>query len=121
MLGFAATGVIVEQRRRLGKGDVVVHAQILEGWLPFAVRGLVLDHQEKWLSLISLATEPVESVIGDDVGDVADLFDFLAVALHRRVVINALAVKDLPEIKTRGIGFEMPFSNQRGLIAGRSK
>lgn len=56
--------------------------------------------------------------VGDHIGHMALCLDQLALADHRRVVVYALAGKDLPEIKAGGIGAEVPFPNHGGLVAG---
>ena len=53
VLGLAAAGIVVEQRVGLGKLLAVVKGQILQGRLPFAVRGLVLAHQQKRLRRVA--------------------------------------------------------------------
>ena len=46
------------------------------------------------------------------------MLHLLAFADHRRIIIHPLAGQDFPIIKTGRIGFQVPFADHGGLIAG---
>ena len=118
VLGLAAAGVVVEQRRRLGIVPVVVVAQVSQGGLPVAVGRLVLAHQQERLRPVALL-EPVEARVGDDVGHVALMLDLAARRDHRRVVVDALARQDLPLVEAGRVADQVPFAEDGRLIARR--
>ena len=115
--GDAPPRIIVEQRRGLGIHAVLVEAQVAQRRRPFAVRRLVLAHQHERLRLVPVL-EPLQRDIADDVGHIARHRDLLAHFDHRRVIIDALARENLPKIKARWIGAEMPLADDRRLVAG---
>ena len=99
MLGLAAAGIIVEERFG-GSGylSAVVERQNSRRRLPFAVRRLVVAHQQERLLRIAMSLAS-RACVGDDVGDVAVLLHLLAVADHRRIVVSALAGQDVPVVE----------------------
>ena len=50
---------------------------------------------------LSRLLQPVEGELGDDVGDVTLVLHALAVADHRRVVVDALPRQDVPVSRSR--------------------
>jgi hypothetical protein len=62
--------------------------------------------------------EPFDGEIGDEVGGVALVLDLLAVADHRRVVVDALAREDVPVVEAGGVADQVPFADDGGLVAG---
>src|SRR5262249_7351439 len=115
VLGFTTAGIIVEKCVGLGKDAVGVVVEMFRAGIPWAMRGLVLAHQEERLVGITLF-EPVDGEVGDDVGDIALAFGLLAVVDHGRVVVLALAGKDVPVIEPGRIGDEVPFADHGGLV-----
>ena len=113
----AASGIIVEERRRFGINAIVVEAEVTERRRPFAVRRLMLRHQHERLRLVA-PLQPVEGHVRDDVGRVTRHRDGFAVLDHRRIVVHALTGKDLPEVEAGRIRAEVPLADDRGLIAG---
>ncbi len=77
----------------------------------------MLRHQQEWFGAISVL-DPIDRQIADDVGHVAFVLNLFAVANHGRVVVDALAWKDVPMVEASWVGHEMPFADERGGIAG---
>ena len=76
----------------------------------------MLTHNKKGFVLIPVIFKPVKSNISNHIRGISgNLLDALS-GVHWRVVIRTLTLQDLPEVKTCGIAFEMPFSNHSGLI-----
>ena len=115
--GESAAFVVVEKRRRLGIDAVLVVAEMAEGGGPFTMRRLVLDHGEEGFGLVPLL-QPFQRTLGDDVRHVARLLDVLAHADHGRVVVDALAGKDLPMVETRRVAHQVPLAEDGRLVAG---
>ena len=116
--GHATVLIVIEESRGLRILAVVVMAQITDRRLPFAMGRFVLAHHEEGLGLVA-ALEPFDGLVSDDVSDVAFVLDGGAHLDGRRIVIHALAGEDVPVIKALGIGHEMPFANDSGLVASR--
>ena len=113
------SGVIIEEGGGLGQVDVVEEIVVPGGGHPVAVGRLVLAHQQEGLVLGAVVLQPVERLVGDEIGAVA--FGTLLGAVHFeevRVVVTALVGKDFPEIEAGGLAAEVPFADDRGLIAG---
>ena len=88
-----------------------------QGRRPFAVRRLVLAHQQERLGGVAVF-HPVQRQVGDDVGGVARMGDLPAVVDHRRVVVDPLAGEDVPFVETGRITDQVPFADDRRLVAG---
>ena len=117
MLGLAAPGVVVEERRRLGIAAIVVVAQVPDRGQPLAVRRLVLAHEQERLGFVAVL-QPVEGEIGDDVGGVTLVFDALAVVDHRGVVVDPLARQDVPFVEAGRVADQVPLADDGRLVAG---
>ena len=115
--GLAAPGEIVEQRFRLGILAIVVPAEVPQRRRPFAMRSLVLAHQQERFRLVAVL-QPLDRQVGDDVGHVARVLHLLAVPDHRRVVVHALPRQDVPVIEAGRIADQMPFADQGRRVAG---
>ena len=77
----------------------------------------MLTHQKERFFLVAII-QPIERFLGSEVGCVS-LKAFLA-AIHLNedgVVVAALPGKNLPVVEANGIGFQMPFADDRGVIA----
>ena len=109
--------VIVEQRRRLGIDAALVPTEVREVRGPLAVRGLLLAHQHEGLALVA-GLDPVHRSIGGDVRHVAGGLDNPLRRLHRWIVVDALALQDLPVVKPLRVAVEVPLSDEGGLVAG---
>ena len=68
--GFGAAFKGIEERFGLFVDTVVVMAQVSDGRLPFAVRGLMLHHEHKGFGFVAVF-EPLQAEIGDDVSGIA--------------------------------------------------
>lgn len=78
---------------------------------------LVLAHEDKGLVLVA-AFKPSECLFCDDVGAVAGVAFALAVHLNEvRIVVAALAGKDLPVVESGRVGLQMPFADESCLVA----
>ena len=77
----------------------------------------MLTHHEEGLLLVSVILQPIESDVSDYVGGVSGNFLNAIGGVHWRVVIRALSLEYLPEVKTRGFAFQVPLPDHRGLIA----
>ena len=88
--------------------------------LPFPVRRLVVTHQEERLVRIA-GLEPVEALVGDDVGGVARNLDLFAHLDHVGIEILALPRQHRPEIEPARLMrlalAQVPFADQRCLVA----
>ena len=58
----------------------------------------------------------MEAGVGDDVGDVADVFFSLSHFDENRIVVKSLSGQDVPVVETGGVAFEMPLSDHGGLV-----
>ena len=101
---------------------VVEPVEVFRSGLPVAMGGLVLVHQHEGLLGVATVFKPGEGLVGDDVGGVADVFvsddlPGVVVRLHGRVVVGALADEDVEVVVALGGGLQVPFSNDRGLVA----
>ena len=115
--GQAAAGEVIEQRRWLGMGEIVVPAEVPDRRRPLAVWRLVLRHEEERPVLVSLP-QPLDRTIGDQIGDIPALDLFPRGRDHRRVVVDPLARKDLPVVEAGRIAPQVPLANHRRLPAG---
>ena len=85
--------------------------------LPVAVGGLVVVHQAERLVRIAFFN-PLQGVVGDNVRHVPLVLLPLAHLDHHRVVILSLPRQHVPVVESRRIASQVPFADQRGLIAG---
>ena len=85
------------------------------------MRSLVLAHQHEGFVRVAFLLEPLEAEVGDDVRSVSDVLDRLAVLFHARVVIGTLTVENFITVESRGVGFQVPLSDQGGLVACLAK
>ena len=115
--GDAAARVIIEQSRGLGVNTVFVEAKVAQRRRPFPVRCLVLAHEHKGFRFVAIL-QPFERHVTDDIRHVAGHRHPFAHFDHRRIIVNALARENLPEIKAGRIGAEVPFANDGRLVAG---
>ena len=117
VLCFATAGIVVKQGLRFGELPIPVPAKVFQIGRPLAMRRLMLAHQQEGFGFVTLL-EPVERQISDNVRDIASRFYLFSHSNHRRVIVNPLAGKNLPKIKTRGIADKMPFADHRRLVPG---
>ena len=118
MLGLAAAGVVVEQRRRLGIVTSLYVAEVPQRRLPLAVRGLVLAHQEERLVLVALVLQPVERQVGDDVGRVALVLDAPPSVVSSAGCSTAPGRAGLPEVEAGRVVTRCHLPIDRRLVAG---
>ncbi len=69
------------------------------------MRCLVLEHHHEWLVAITSVLEPIEHLVGDDVGGVTgmrpgDRLTVVAGGDHRRVVVGPLALEHVVVVVT---------------------
>ena len=76
----------------------------------------MLAHQQKRLRFVAIV-HPLQRKIRDQVGHVPFVSDFFAIADHRRVVVDSLARQDVPVVETGRLASEVPFPDQRRLVA----
>ena len=77
----------------------------------------MLAHDEEGLVLVPSVLEPVQGGVGDGVGGVSGDALYAVRCVHGWVVVRPLSLQDLPEIETRGVALEVPFSDHGGLVA----
>jgi len=77
----------------------------------------MLAHEQEGLGLVALG-QPTERHVGRDVGHVARSLHDASGGLHRRVVVDALALEDLPEVEPGRVAVEVPLADHGGLVAG---
>ena len=109
--------VVVEEGLRFGNLQVIEGAEVAQGRFPAPVGRLVLAHQHERLVGIALLLEPLEAQVGYDVRSVPDVLNLLAVLLHARVVIRALAIEDFIAVESGRIGLQVPLANQGCAVA----
>ena len=116
--GAGASFVFVVEVVGFGDLDVFEQLAVLGRGGPFAVRRLVMAHEEEWLRFVT-ALQPVQAEVADEVGTVALVGFFLSVHLNEDgVVVQALTGKDLPIVEAAGGVDEVPFADEGGLVAG---
>ena len=112
----AASGVIIEQRRRLGHGGVFEKAIVTNRRLKIPVRRLVLGHQQERFRFVALL-QPVERHLRDHVGRVTLHFFLLTVGLDElRMPVRALSLEDAIIIKPLRCMSHVPFADQCRLV-----
>lgn len=116
--GRGATLVVVPESLRLGDLDVIVLSHVLGVGLPIAMRRLVLVHQEEGFAVVPFFLQPLESLVGDDIGRVAGVMHLAVGGVHPRVVVRALALQHMPVVESGRRGAEMPFSDNGRLVTG---
>ena len=115
--GRTAFVVVIEV---VGHGEslVLVEGEILQLGQPVAVDGLVVDEEAERFVLVAPVLHPVDTLVGDEVGQIAFLRD--GIVLHgdeARVVVVALAGQDFPIVEAGGQAFEVPLADDGRLVA----
>jgi len=114
--GRRPAGIVVEQGRGLRNRHVIVQREMIGARIPVRMRSFVLIHQQK--GPIPIATiEPPQGPVGDDVGDIPVVLDAVGCRGERRVVVLTLAVQHLVMIEAGRPGLQVPFADDRGLVA----
>src|SRR5690348_14861821 len=90
---------------------------VFGGGLPGPVRRLVVRHQKERFLAIALP-EPIDAEIANEVGAVAFVLFLSGCGEKGWIVVDPLTGENIPIVESRGIGFQMPFADHRGLIAG---
>ena len=107
-----------------GKGMVVVSFHSIEWWQSMNMRSFVLGAEQEGFFRVPVL-EPVECLVGDDLGGVSGYPAFPFGRKKGRVEIGSLssfARENFPVLEFVGrVAFEMPFSDQSGLVTGFSK
>ena len=111
-------GVVVKEGWWLGDCDIFVEVQFLWTGAPVPVRRLVMIHEEEGPVGISFVFQKVQDQVSDNVRGVAFMNHPALRSLHRRVVVRSLSEQDLPVIKTGRIAAQVPFADDRRLVAG---
>ena len=109
----------------VGQGNVGrVMVLVLGVVLPGAVRRFVVAHQHERPGCVT-GFEPVQRLVGDDVGDIARVADRPAGFVEHRVVVVALAGHYGPVVKACGLmrrAFaQVPFAENGGLVAAAAQ
>ena len=79
----------------------------------------MVDKQNKRFTLVSLVLHPIDTLVGDDIGQIAFLYH--SIVLHgnkARVIIIALLRQNIPIIESGWQTYQMPLSDNGCLIAG---
>ena len=114
--GGGAAGIVIEEVVGFRHCHVFEQGQITLRRHPGAVGRLVLAHEQEGL-VLPAAVEPLQGVVGDEVGDVALVMHLAAGAQEVGIVIIALARQNLPVVETGRIAHQVPLADERGLIA----
>ena len=98
--------VLVIIPKSLGFRDVnlIIFIEILGTRLPIPVRGFVLTHNEKGFTWIPVF-EPVQGNIRNNISGVTSNLFYPLCGIHGRVVVRALSLQYLPEVKSSRIAF----------------
>ena len=78
--------------------------------------GFVLAHEEERFFSVTFF-QPIQGLICNDIGGVADMVYIPAVGEKHGVVILALSLQDFEVVESRGGGFKMPFTNNGSLVS----
>jgi len=102
--------------------DIIVFAMVSFGRFEHGVNGFMGEIEEERPVLVAVVLEPVESVIGEQVGDVALAFHAFAIDVEGGIEIDTLAFEADPFVET-GTWFvagvtHVPFAHEGGLPAG---
>ena len=116
--GGLATGVVIVEIGRKFEGFIFEFVQILQFGEPVAVAGFVVHEESEGLVFVARLIEPVNGFVSDNVREVAFYHIGTVGIVEVRVVIVALCGEDVPMVETGGTAHEVPFTDQRGLIAG---
>lgn len=117
--GIAARAVIVEEGRGFGESDILVEFGIFQLREPVAVDRLVVDQQAEGFVAVAVL-QPVDGVVGDDIGHVTLLADEFGMLFRAelRIVVGALPVEYLVVVETLRHAPEMPFAKDCRLVSG---
>ena len=110
--GSDAAFVVVVEGGGDGERLVFIFVQILQFWQPVAVAGLVVYEQEEGFVFVALVFQPVDGLVGDDIGKVSLLL--IGFSLHVDevgVVIVALRREVVVIVESRRRANEVPFSD----------
>ena len=80
--------------------------------------GFVVHEESEGLVFVTRLIEPVNGFVGDNVREVAFYHIGTVGVVEVGVVIVALCGKNVPMVETGGTAHEVPFTDQRCLIAG---
>ena len=80
--------------------------------------GFVVHEESEGFLLVALLIEPVNGFVGDNVREVAFYHIGTVGVVEVGIVIVTLCGEDVPMVETGGTAHEVPFTDQRGLIAG---
>ena len=112
--------VIIEQSCRLRINAALIPAEVRQIRRPLAVRCLLLTHQHEGLALIA-PLHPSHRRIRGDIRHVASGLDHARRRLHRWIVVDALALQNLPVVEALWVAVEVPLADEGSLIAGSLK
>ena len=76
----------------------------------------MLAHDEEGFFLVPAVLQPFESDVGDDVRCISSDFLYTVGGVHCGIVVRALSLQHLPEIKAGWVALEVPFPDHGGLI-----
>ena len=115
----AAALVVIKEVLRLRVMLAGVFLQVLDRGQPESMRRLVLDHQHERLFLVPSVLEPGDGFFNDGLGYVFTRLSrrLAGRSFELRCVVGSLAGEHVPEVEALGLGSEMPFSDESGLVA----
>ena len=115
---------VIEESIGDGKGMVVVSFHSVGWWQSMNMRSFVLGAEQEGFFRVPVF-EPVECLVGDDLGGVPGYPAFPFGRKKGRVEIGSLSTfagKNFPMLELiGGVAFEVPFSDQSGLVSGLPK
>ena len=110
-------GVIIPECRRLGDPLCCEQSAVRAVGLPWAMRRLVVQHEEERLVARAILDE-LDAPIRDDVGGVpAGVGRLRRRGVEHRIHVDTLPRQDLPAIEAHGIAAEVPFPDHPRVIA----
>ena len=119
--GHAATGVVVEQRRRLGDLDAVEQLVVARLRHPVSVRRLVVNQQRERLPALlgprRQRVEPLDGLVVNDVGHMTFALGLHAIDDEGRIPVVTLANEHIPMIEPGWIALKMPLADDLGAVA----
>ena len=119
--GLAASIVVIEV---FGQGirAVLIFVQVLDFGQPVAVDCLVVDKQAEWLFFVALVFHPVDTHVRYYVGQVAlALYGVVVHCYEVGIVVIALSRHYFPVVETSREAFQVPLSDDCGLVTSLLK
>ena len=109
--------VVVEKTIGLWHGSILEKIEMAQSGCPIAMWCLVLAHEEKRLIAGACVFQPIERLIGDEIGAVAIVLARAVFGDELGLVVVALAGENAPVVEALRLADEVPFADEGGLVA----